>query len=146
MGGFAALAFSSLLNATDVIAFCPQIELKKWPYFDAFANKYNLPDMFRVEDGLSQSAQLYCFYGYGHEHDRNVLERDLTTMSAKNSKRLHLYPIDYNEHTVMVPLQKSGCLGAITQSVIDNNDAPARIEKLLVEKGDLVRKQKIRIN
>lgn len=145
MGGWAALAFSKALKADAVIAFCPQVLLEKYPAYTNFY-KENNPEsndkpktLFEIPTGLSQTAELFCFYGAQFSRDKEYVENDLRKIAKEvGNINLFFWGIPWKCHYVMTPLAKIGILSRV---VLDIKDGHIKdLQELLIKDGENWRK------
>ncbi len=107
LGGFAALAFSEKLHATDVLAFCPIVDKTKWITFDGDRRIYQFPDLYNVQKDLSKQANIFCFYGNKCPPDKQAAETTLQGYFTEEEKqKLKLYPLPHDKHEIMMFLNQ----------------------------------------
>lgn len=144
MGGWAALAFSKALKAQKVIAFYPPVLLENSPIYKSSWEKYNsiekIPKAsFNISTGLSESAQLFCFYGDYFEQDKRFIEVDLKQIATSiGNKNLNFFPVPWACHHTMIPFARTGTL---SRAILDiKNGKLDELRELLKRDGKIWKK------
>jgi len=113
MGGFAAIAFSALVCATDVIALQPRTTLhdRQAKWFSAYSEKMNINRSGQLADalrGLMRTARITVFFDPFHKRDARHARRILA-----KSQSARLMKVPFIGHQVPYFFSQAGILKSV---------------------------------
>lgn len=120
---YAALAFSKATSATKVCVFTPQILLEKYPWWIVLWQRYWLDNIFKIQDWLSTTADIFVYYG-DEIQDKDYAENDLVKICKDiGNQKLHLIKVPYDIHWIMLEMVKTTELEMANDYVLSYNPA-----------------------